>query len=57
MRVKELVYTLLTRAEKECVLIGQNRAINEAIETSGVSNKQTFLFELLYQGNNKKEVA
>ena len=47
MRVKELVYTLLTRAEKECVLIGQNKAINEAIKTSGISYKQTFLCELL----------
>lgn len=47
MRVKELVYTLITRAEKECVLIGQNKAINDAIRTSGISCKQTFLCELL----------
>lgn len=47
MRTKELLYTLLTRAEKECVLIGQNKAINDAINTSGVSDKNTFLVELL----------
>jgi len=47
MRTKELVYTLITRAEKECVLIGQNKAINDAIRTSGISSKQTFLCELL----------
>ena len=47
MRVKELVYTLLTRAEKECALIGQAKAINEAIKKSGISYKQTFLLELL----------
>jgi len=49
MRTKELLYTLLTRAEKECVLIGQNKAIDDAIQTSGVSNKNTFLQEILDQ--------
>jgi exodeoxyribonuclease V alpha subunit len=47
MRTKELLYTLLTRAEKLCVLVGQNLAIDEAIKTSGVRNKNTFLIELL----------
>ena len=47
MRTKELVYTLLTRAEIECALIGQAKAINDAIHRSGVSHKQTFLVELL----------
>lgn len=51
MLTKELLYTMLTRAEKECILIGQGAAINRAIQQSGVSDKQTFLQELL-----KKEI-
>lgn len=47
MRTKELLYTLITRAEKICVLAGQRGAINESIKKSGISNKQTFLPELL----------
>lgn len=47
MRTKELVYTLLTRAELEGVLIAQNKTLDDAIQTSGVSNKNTFLIELL----------
>ena len=47
MRTKELLYTLLTRAEKECVLIGQNKTVDDTIQTSGVLHKNTFLFELL----------
>ena len=47
MRTKELAYTLCTRAEKECVFVVQNKALNEAIQTSGVSNKNTFLCEML----------
>lgn len=47
MRTKELVYTLLTRPEIEGILIGEGRAINDAINRSGVSDKNTFLVELL----------
>lgn len=47
MRTKELVYTMLTRAEKECVLVAQNKALYEAVQNSGVSDKNTFLIELL----------
>jgi len=47
MRTKELVYTLLTRAEELCVLICQTSALNSAIETSGVSDKNTFLLDML----------
>ena len=47
MRTRELVYTLVTRAEKYCILVSQNPALREAIETSGVSGKCTFLKELL----------
>ena len=47
MRTKELAYTLITRAEKECVFVVQSKALNDAIKTSGISSKQTFLCELL----------
>jgi len=47
MRTRELVYTMLTRAEKKGVLVAQNKALDDAIHVSGISNKNTFLIELL----------
>ena len=47
MRTKELLYTLWTRAEKECITVAQNTALYNATNTSGVINKNTFLVELL----------
>ena len=47
MLTKELLYTLITRAEKMCILIGQNKAITKAIQSSGISHKKTFLKEML----------
>jgi len=47
MRTKELPYTSMTRAEKECVYVVQNKAFDDAIQISGVLNKNTFLLELL----------
>ena len=47
MLTKELLYTMITRAEKLCVLVGQNKAINKAIHSSGISHKKTFLKEML----------
>jgi exodeoxyribonuclease V alpha subunit len=47
MLTKELLYTMITRAEKMGIIIGQNRAIAKAIENSGISNKKTFLQDLL----------
>lgn len=47
MRTKELMYTLVTRAEKYCVLVAQEPALREAIGTSGVSKKNTFLQDFL----------
>jgi exodeoxyribonuclease V alpha subunit len=40
---KELVYTLMTRAKKYCVLIAESHALRHAISQSNVSTKQTFL--------------
>ena len=47
MRTKELVYTLWTRAEKECITVAQNTALYNAAKNSGVMDKNTFLVELL----------
>ena len=54
MRTKELLYTMITRAEEECAIIGQNVAIHNAINTSGVADKNTFLVELLDDENETK---
>ncbi len=43
MLTKEWLYTALTRAQKYCVLCGQNSAIEMAIDTSKVPDKQTML--------------
>ena len=43
----QLVYTLLTRAKKECVLVAQTGALRQAIQTNFVSDKRTFLPEFL----------
>lgn len=55
MRTKELLYTLITRAEKLCVLVGQRGAIIEAVRKSGISNKQTFLCEMLREKASKSK--
>lgn len=47
MRTKELIYTLWTRAEKECVMVAQNSALYNAALNSGINDKNTFLVELL----------
>ena len=47
MRTKELLYTLWTRAEKECITVAQNKALFNATLKSGIANKNTFLVELL----------
>lgn len=39
----ELLYTLVTRAKKYCVLIGKNNAIRTAINKREIKNKQTYL--------------
>lgn len=47
MLTHQLVYTLLTRAKKECVLVAQTGALKKAIATDFVSTKRTFLKEFL----------
>lgn len=53
MRTKELLYTMLTRAEKECILVGENGAVQACIFNSFVSTKRTFLPELLLANQQK----
>lgn len=47
MLTNSLLYTLITRAKKMCVLVGQTGAVVQAISTNFVSTKRTFLKELL----------
>jgi exodeoxyribonuclease V alpha subunit len=44
---KEMIYTMLTRAKKHCVMIAENSAYRYAISNSNISKKQTFLKEEL----------
>lgn len=44
---KEMVYTMLTRAKKYCVLCAENKALRYAISNSEVKTKQTFLKSFL----------
>lgn len=57
MLTKELLYTMITRAEKIAVIVGQNRAIAKAINTSGISDKKTFLQELLIMKEEDKDLC
>ena len=43
----QLVYTLITRAKKLCILVAQNGALRTAIANNFVSIKRTFLQEFL----------
>lgn len=47
MLSRELIYTLMTRASKHCVLIAENRALRYATTQTAIEEKQTFLKELL----------
>ena len=50
----QLVYTLLTRAKKRCIIVAQTGALRKAISTDFVSTKRTFLKEFLNNPNLKK---
>jgi len=52
MRTKELLYTLWTRAEKDCTTVAQNTALFNAALNSGITDKNTFLVELLDEDVN-----
>lgn len=52
MLTKELLYTMITRAEDECTIVAQNGALYKAVLQSGITNKNTFLTELLDETEN-----
>ena len=52
---KELLYTMITRARKYCVLIGQKKILQQAVKISRVKTKQTSLCELLQEATKSKE--
>jgi len=47
MLTSQLLYTLITRAKKHCVVVAQTGALAKAIDTDYVSQKRTFLKEFL----------
>lgn len=55
----QLVYTLLTRAKKKCILVAQTKALSYAISNNKVITKRTFLPELLENDFDeiKKEIS
>ena len=44
---RNLVYTGLTRAKKNCIMVCENKALKKAISTNNVVKKQTFLKKML----------
>lgn len=50
---KEMVYTMLTRAKKYCVLCAENKALRYAVTRSSVRTKQTFLGYMLEEEVSK----
>ena len=52
---KELLYTMITRARKYCVLVGQKKILQQAVRISRVKTKQTWLCELLQEMTKPKE--
>lgn len=44
---KEMIYTMLTRAKRYCIMVAENSAYLYAIKHSNISKKQTFLKEEL----------
>ena len=44
---KEILYTMITRCKKHCVLIGENKAIRYAVKHSGSKMRNTFLADFI----------
>jgi exodeoxyribonuclease V alpha subunit len=53
---RELLYTGITRAKRQCILIAQNSALRMAVHQEAVSKKQTHLQECLYDVAHPKLV-
>ncbi len=54
MLTNSLLYTLITRAKKMCVIVAETSAFNHSIDTNFVSTKRTFLQEFLAKMSNKQ---
>lgn len=57
MLSKELLYTMVTRAEKKMYLCAQNKALTYAINQHQIVNRQTYLLEILEELNNKSKLV
>lgn len=44
---KQMLYTMLTRSKKDCVLCAEVKAVRYAVKQDSITNKQTFLKEML----------
>ena len=55
MLCRQQIYTGLTRAREHCTLVGQSSAIWKAISIDEVSDKQTFLKDLLIDKLKRRE--
>ncbi len=51
---KELLYTALTRAQENCILVAENSALRYAASREGVKYKKTHLVEVLHALANPK---
>lgn len=49
----ELLYTAITRAKQNCILIGTNKAIRYAIQQKENFNKKTLLKDFIYNNQNQ----
>ena len=56
MRTKEMIYTMITRAKKYCVICAENKALRYSISHSGSIDKQTFLVEFLQKEMLTKQI-
>lgn len=52
---RNLVYTGLTRAKKNCIMVCESKALKKAIATNNVVKKQTFLKKMLIDIFNKNK--
>lgn len=53
---KELLYTMITRAEKKIYLCAQNTALRYAVNQNQITNRQTYLLEILDELCDKSKV-
>ena len=52
---RNLVYTALTRAKKNCIMVCEHQALKKAISTNNVVKKQTFLCDILKERLKSEE--